>query len=142
MKSLQRNEIHREYVNNDAEALTYAIKAGISQSFNPSKKNNSDDYWTNSGFGLFMVSEICKELRGSFCLASGNKYLYINNGDTSVGDTYFSGTAVQIKISTSELVKDGDVINIISKRGEEQAKLIRNAFQKASKPSKGLIDTL
>ncbi|URN84963.1 ATP-binding protein [Acetobacterium wieringae] len=143
LNSLRRNVIHREYIRNDEEGLKYALKAGISQAFQPSKSNASNNPWANSGFGLYMVSEICKELQGSFCLASGEKYLNINcDGSTSIGNTAFKGTAVKITVSTNALQRSQDIINKIAKQGEGQARTIRNAFKKASMPSKGLIENL
>lgn len=143
LSSLQRNMIHRKYIENDEDAITSAIKAGISQTFQPSKRNSSADPWANSGFGLYMVSEICKELHGSFCLASGTKYININSdGTTNIGDTFFKGTAIKMTISTKSLINSKAIIKKISNQGEAQAKTIRNAFKKASMPSKGLMDNI
>ena len=57
-QSIVQNPSHREYIKDNATALQWAIKAGISQSFRPSAKQKSRDEWANSGFGLYMVSEI------------------------------------------------------------------------------------
>jgi hypothetical protein len=141
--SLRKNAKHREYIETDADALRWAIKAGISQAFQPSKTNVSDDVWSNSGFGLYMVSQICKELNGSFCLASGNKYIFISSdGTINIEDTYISGTAVKMTISTNKISKAQSIIDKIASQGEQEAKAIRNTFKKASKPSKGLIENL
>lgn len=87
-----------------------------------------------------MVSEICKELDGSFCLATGSKYINIyNNGKTRIGDTSLQGTAVKITISTNKILNSQAIISKIAKQGEEQAKAIRYAFKEASIPSKGLM---
>lgn len=138
--SLQQNMVHRKYINTDEDALECAIKAGISQAFQPMKTNKSDDMWANSGFGLYMVSEICKELEGSFCLATGNKYIYSSNdGGLRIGNTAFQGTAVKITISTSKISNSKAIIAKIAKQGEVQASTIRNAFKTASIPSKRLI---
>jgi hypothetical protein len=142
-ESLRKNKIHREYIETDEDALKFAIKAGISQAFQPSRKNKSEDEWANSGFGLYMVSEICKELQGSFVLASGNKYIKINqDGEMKLGETLFKGTAVKVTISTNKILKSRQMISKIAMQGEQQAKLIRNAFKKASKPSRGIINEL
>ena len=141
--SLRRNKEHKKYIKQDDEAIKWAIKAGISQAFNPRKKNRKEDIWSNSGFGLYMVNEICKELRGSFTLATGERYLNRTpDGNTRYGDTNFQGTAVRIGIPTNEITNGRDIIQRIAKQGEEQAKLIRNAFKQASTPSKGLITDL
>lgn len=142
-ESLRKNTVHRKYINTDEDAIVCSIKAGISQAFQPSKKNTSDDPWANSGFGLYMVSQICKELQGSFCLATGNKYINMySDGRSKVGDTSFQGTAIKITFSTKNLLSSKDIIAKMAKQGEEQAKTIRNAFKKASLPSKGLIEDL
>ncbi len=139
--SLQRNSVYRRYIETDEDAIISAIKAGISQTFQPSKPNPSQRPWANSGFGLYMVSGICKELQGTFCLASGNKYLFIN-GDSYVelGDTSFKGTAVKMTISTQDLIYSQEIIDKISRQGEKEARTVRNTFKKASIPSKGLMD--
>lgn len=139
-RSLQKNAIHREYVTSDEDALRIAVKAGISEAFSPSERNRSNDIWSNSGFGLYIVSELCKLLNGSFCLASGNKYLHINaRGNVVLGNTWICGSAVKITVSTKNLSNSRKIIQQLSKQGEESAKNTRNAFKSASKPSKGLI---
>lgn len=139
--SLRRNSIHKKYIITDEDAITCSLKAGISQAFQPSKSNSSNHPWANSGFGLYMVSEICKELQGSFCLASGEKFINISHsGKHIIGDTSFRGTAVKISISTQNLGRSQDIIKRISSQGEAEAKTIRNAFKKASGPSKELMN--
>lgn len=138
--SLQQNAVHRQYVKDDETALLCAIKAGISKSFIPARENLSSDVWSNSGFGLYMVSEICKELKGSFCIASGNRYIYVgHDGVVSSGDAYMQGTAVKMTFSTDYLKSSHEIIKSIASRGEHEAKTIQNAFKKASHPSQGLI---
>lgn len=46
--SLQKNNIHRNYIKTDKDALEYAIKAGISTAFHPAIKNKSNSLWDNS----------------------------------------------------------------------------------------------
>lgn len=87
-----------------------------------------------------MVSEICKKLNGSFCIASGNSYLYIYpSGKMKCGETHIDGTAIKMEFSTEQLNSEKEIIAEIASFGELQARTIKNAFQKASTPSKGLI---
>ncbi len=138
--SLRKNRIHSIYASSDEEALKMSIKAGISQAFSPGKSNRSNGPWANSGFGLFMVSGMCRRLNGSFCISSGGKFLRVdsNDGATS-GNTHISGTIVKITISTRGLACSKAIISGLAAQGEMQAKAIRNAFKTASTPSKGLI---
>lgn len=138
--SLRKNHTHSTYVQTDEDAILCAIKPGISQAFTPSRGNRSTDEWANSGFGLYMVSEICRKLQGSFWLASGEKSVCINNsGKQTIGNTHISGTAIKMTFSTQNLKSSKDIIKEIANLGELQARTIRNAFKKASVPSKGLV---
>lgn len=141
--SLQKNPTHRSYISDDISALQCAIKAGISQAFNPARGNCSPDVWSNSGYGLFMVSEICKRLNGAFCIASGDSYIYIeSDGQLTENRTYIDGTAIMMRFSTEELNNGNAIIREIAELGEAQARMIKNAFKKASQPSKGFITDL
>lgn len=142
--SFQKNMIHSKYILNDKDALEYALKPGISRAFSPKKGNKSNDVWSNSGFGLYMVSEICIRLGGSFNLASGKCYVEIDdNGKIEIGETSITGTAIKINLNSSNLnIPSKEFISQVAKDGEERAKQIKNAFKEASMPSKQLIESI
>lgn len=85
-----------------------------------------------------MVQNICKKLCGSFCLVSGEDAILINNRGTTHKVAKFDGTAIGIRIATNHISNAQMIIDEIASQGEEDAALIRNAFSKASSPSKGL----
>lgn len=139
-QSFAQNPVHKKYILDDETALDAAVQPGISQAFIPSTKNKSTDTWSNSGFGLYMASEICKELHGDFWIISGSKAMNLSVGlDAVFYDTNFNGTAIGLSFCTNDLKDAQKLISNISKRGEEKAKSIRNAFKKASEPSKSLF---
>lgn len=138
--SIKKNRVHRQYIKDNLSALEWSLKPGISNAFSPEKKQRSIDMWANSGFGLFMVSEICRYLGGSFCLISYDDYVLINDGEVKTGNTFFEGTAIQIKVPCGNIRNAQKIISTISSKGEKQSRSIRNAFKKASTPSKGLIE--
>lgn len=139
-QSMTQNAIHKNYILDNESALKWSLKAGISESFSPlSKYHNDDDHWSNSGFGLYMASEICKKMNGSFCLISYGNYVLIDNTNSKYDKTYYNGTAVRIRISTDKILNAHEVINQIALQGEREAHKIKNAFKHASKPSKGLM---
>lgn len=86
-----------------------------------------------------MSSEICKKLNGDFWIISGNKALKITRSGSTLYDTFFSGTAIGISFNVKNVEDSKKMIIDISKRGEFEAQGIRNAFQKASTPSKSLL---
>lgn len=141
-QSIIQNPSHREYITDNATALQWAMKAGISQAFRPSTAQKSSDEWVNSGFGLYMVSEICNYLNGSFCIISYGNYMLIDNHGVKIGETSFHGTAIRMRVPSKRIKDAQEIISIIARKGEAEAKTIRNAFKKASMPSKGLMTHL
>ena len=139
--SITQNQAHKEYITNNKKALQWALKAGITEAFKPSMKHESRDEWANSGFGLYMVNEICKHLNGSFCIISYGNYILIDNHEIKYGETEFKGTAIGMRVP-SKISNAQKIISKISAQGEMQARTIRNAFKNASMPSKGLMSEL
>lgn len=141
-QSITQNTIHKEYIKDNASALQWALKAGISESFMPSMKQKSSDEWANSGFGLYMVNEICKHLNGSFCIISYENYMLIDNHGIKTGETSFHGTAIRMRVPSKRISSAQSIISQIASQGETEARTIRNAFKYASTPSKGLMAKL
>lgn len=141
-ESLTLNEAHKKYITDNKHALQWALKAGISESFRPSKKDGGNGEWANSGYGLYMASEICKYLHGSFLLMSYGNYILIEDGKTEIGETSFEGTAIRMVIPTNNINSAKDIISHIANKGESESKKIKNAFKTASVPSRGLMDKL
>jgi len=141
-QSIVQNAAHREYITDNTIALQWALKAGISQAFRPSEKQKSSDEWANSGFGLYMVSEICKYLNGSFCIISYGNYMIIDNHGIKAGKTSFHGTAIRLRVPSEKIISAQSIISKIASQGEAEAKTLRNAFKTASSPSKGLMADL
>lgn len=140
--SIIQNHSHKEYITDNEKALQWALKAGISEAFKPSMKQRSRDEWANSGFGLYMVNEICKHLNGSFCIISYGNYMLIDNHGISYGETNFHGTAIRMRVPSKKILSAQQIITQIATQGEMEAKTIRNAFKNASTPSKGLMSEL
>lgn len=141
-QSITKNRAHREYITDNASALDWSIKAGISQAIAPSVKQKSNDEWANSGFGLYMVSQICRKLNGNFALISYDDFVHLNNHGLSHGKTSFHGTAIRLRVPAQNVKDAQSIISEINRQGEAEAKLIRNAFKTSSMPSKGLMTKL
>ena len=137
-KSLTENPAHRKYIADGREALQWAVKAGISAAFRPSAKQTSNDEWANSGFGLYMVSQICRKTGGSFQLLSGSSCLTIEKDSVLEDVDFWAGTGVSIRIPEAKVTDAQKLIYDTSLEGEKMAREIRTAFKRASKPSQGL----
>lgn len=137
--SLSRNRIHRNYISTNEEALRWALKPGVSVSFNPAKGQKSTDIWANSGYGLYMISEICKATAGWFAFVSGEDCMRVYPNTSSMYKAHYAGTALGIRIKPSHIVNCQTIIDDAMSRGEIEARAIKTAFKKASIPSKGLL---
>lgn len=138
-ESLSANPYYQTRIYTNSDALDWATIPGISAAYNPNKKKRrgSSD-WANSGFGLYMVKEICKEMDGSFLIASGEDYLREDSKGSKSGKTNITGTAIKITVSTNKSLNSKELINTIVQRGQEEAKAMNEGFYKASKPSRGI----
>ena len=138
--SLAQNPVHRREIEKGREPLSYALQAGISEAFSPGRTNPSEDPWANSGFGFYMMKEICSACGGAFCLCSDGKAL-LTGADRKEQYEVFSGfgTAAGFVIDGAEILSHPGIIAKTAAEGERQARLTRAAFRKASAPSRGLM---
>lgn len=139
--SLIKNIHYKELIKNDESAIKWALKPGITEAFKI--KNMDNDIWDNSGFGLYMASNLCPALGGEFLIASGNSViLNTREGKTIMGTANHSGTAIKMTINTDKINEYDRVRKELLDLGEKEARKISKAAKKASYSSKGLIDYL
>lgn len=82
--------------------------------------------WGNSGFGLYMTSEMARKT-GSFTIASGDARLEIIGNQKRFGAFFLPGTLVSMKIDVGKLGRLEPALKQISGRGEAIAKRFVNA---------------
>lgn len=142
-ESLKTNMNYKNLIENDSEAIKLAMMPGISKSYSKSRNPmvNPDG---NSGFGLYVVSELCLALKGSFYITSGRHSKFISsntkNDDIFVSEfnSNHSGTAVMIRIRPTMLGDFEAIFDSIIEKGEKLAKENKLAFNKASSLSRKL----
>lgn len=118
------------HIPDDRTAISEAIKPGISRITEP----ENSDRWQNSGFGLYVVSELGKRY-GSFTIASDNNALFIGNGPDYWASVPVSGTAVKLNLTIQDPDYFGNILQAIVNEGEELAGSIPGARKKASQMS-------
>lgn len=122
-KSLETNP---NYLPKDnMTALAFAIRPGITRSFK--KDPLRSDEWQNSGFGLYMVSNIVDSIQGRFELGTGSIKLVYKDGQAEYNPNIFSkgkrgGTEVLCIFNTRIKMNTSDIIKTISQRGNEYIK--------------------
>lgn len=136
-ESLCENIDHVHLIETDEDALRLALQPGISGT----KVSFAQSEWDNSGYGLYMVSEMCAELDASFILASGTSAIMVSKekGEiiTKHRKTNIHGTAIQIRIRPSATIDYNEIRRKIVKRGEAKARENSKAIHTASKSSRG-----
>ena len=106
----------RYQINSDDEAISLAIKPGISESDVLIGDSNK---WANSGFGLFVLSELGRQT-GSFNLCSGDAELETSISRPLIIRSHsFHGTAIRLRIQKPKGVNFVEYIEEIIKNGEE-----------------------
>ena len=97
----------------DFEALVYSTKPGMSRALPMA----TEDAWANSGFGLFVLSELGRKI-GPFLLISGGTGLRADNGEIRQLHAQFHGTAVKLKIKPPKGINFEEFIHNIISEGE------------------------
>lgn len=112
-RGIRRSLEERLILASDEEALRAAIQPGVSR--RPS--GDLDNPWGNSGFGLFVLSELGREL-GVFRVVSGQSGLHITCGELRVEAVSFIGTAIQLRLRRQAGTSFVDFIESVIARGE------------------------
>lgn len=101
-KSLSKNPYIE--ADNDSEAIQLALMPSISSKNFKGARINTRNPWHNSGFGLYMISRICK-LGGSFLICSGDHAIYLDeHGKKHIElGHYHEGTVVRMVLNTKKL---------------------------------------
>lgn len=132
-KSLIRNPNLAE-VNSDREAVLYSLLPGVSGNMYKGKIHDPNDPWENSGYGLFMASELCKK-GGSFFICSYKSGVLLNNQGKIEYCTNIEGTALRLFININEIDSITKSLSEIHKKGIFLAKSINFANITPSKAS-------
>lgn len=135
--SLESNQFFKAMIHNDEEALKLSLLPGITEEYG--KRQKPYEEWQNSGYGLYVASELCTRLGGTFMIVSGDKALFKSKDKSELINTIHNGTAIRITLKPQGLPKYENVIKDIVEDGEKLAKTIKNTVKKASKSSGGLL---
>ncbi len=110
----------------DSDAIQQALMPAISSKNFKGAKIDKDNPWHNSGFGLYMISRICR-LGGSFLICSGDHGIALNEHGKEHIDLghHFKGTAVRMVLNTSKLTKLNEMLAKFREEGYDVAKEIK-----------------
>lgn len=122
-------------INNDLEAIRQSLKPGVSGKVYDGKIKSEtskwidSETWINSGFGLYMTSNICKK-GGDFFIASNTAGIVINQKKIrKIENLNLTGTGLSLTINTKEIDELNVMLTELNKKVSDKVKI------KASKSS-------
>ncbi|HAV89803.1 MAG TPA: hypothetical protein DCW44_00775 [Eubacterium sp.] len=140
-ESLRENVNYKDEINTDKDAILLSLKPGVSGKNIDNRDTSSQGEWDNSGYGLYIISEMCAELGANFIIASGDSAIEVKMKDGKIiretKQTKIHGTAIQIRIKPSESEDYDKIRNRIVDKGENKAGKSKSAIRIASKSSRG-----
>lgn len=113
-----RASLARKYDLSGENSLRFAIRPGISRSDTTVETN---DPWANSGFGLYVLSQLGSKL-GEFSLISGNESIVCANGTVADSNQTYQGTFVCLRLRRPHGENFPQFIKNIVANGETEAK--------------------
>lgn len=114
-RALRSND--RLSVPNDAAAVQMALMPGIS---GKAKNKRRRDVWENSGYGLFMTSNLCGR-SGSFRIVSGKAGIHLSEGRRTKFNARFKGTGVQLRMEIPDAKALNDMLQEFRLKGRQLA---------------------
>lgn len=114
-------------------ALREAIKPGVSRLREP--QNQSE--WDNTGFGLYIVSELGRQY-GSFQISSSGMWLGISLAGERLAGIALRGTVIKLSVDTRNAEYFPNILHGIVVRGEQMYQGLTGRRKIASKSSSGL----
>jgi len=134
--SLKANRYYAPHVNNNLEALKLALEPGITRTFMPNRRIREDyeDGWRNSGFGLYITSNICSNI-GSFFMCSGDSAVERSKLKENFIPCSLQGTAIRMRLRLIDIPLVTDLRSKLLREGEVHALKNAKAIGKASKAS-------
>ncbi len=121
----------------ELQLMELALMPGVSAQTNH-KFLSVDDYWRNSGYGLYALDKLAEKYGGSFIICSGGVAIFKASNAERKLSTLFRGTAISVRIRTNTNNNFNQIRKQVILDGQNEAKNITYAIKKASKSSGGL----
>ena len=127
---------HNPYLEllDDRSALHYALLPGISGKVYKGVKISKHDVWQNSGFGLYMTSELCRD-GGSFFICSNSHGLFLQDDKKFILPTSIIGTGLRLVLDISKTGVISKKLSEYRSKGQALASELKGANLTASKAS-------
>ena len=126
--------LNRHYdVSSDIDANKLALQPGVSRMFGI--RQDPDDPWQNSGYGLFMSSSLCT-IGGHFIISSGADTTFVDSQHQQHYQSSTQGTIICLSLKTDNVDNLSNVLKKLRRKGEEISRSYgKNRILTASKVS-------
>lgn len=121
-------------IESDYDALKFALLPGVSGTVFQGKRPPRNDPWANSGYGLYMTSQLCREA-GEFLICSGDAALRLTT-DSELKQTDFAGTALCMRYAPSGVTDVNQTLGALSREGELLARELKGSVLSSSAASR------
>lgn len=133
-RGIRASLAERHVFRDDLSALQAALRAGVSRA----AIGAEDEFWANSGFGLYVLSELGRRL-GSFTLCSGQAVVRTGSENGSgLLPCDFAGTAVRLRLKRPKGENLETLIQAIIREGESAADGDPKTAPRASRSTRAL----
>ena len=102
-------------IKDDIEALKLALRPGVTSGITETshlRENEEKDY-LNSGYGLYIVTELCKKLQGEFAIISKGAIATKKKVNYLPNSLIFPGTAIKIKLKVPKNIQKEEFKSIL-----------------------------
>lgn len=125
---------NRHYdVSSDIDANKLALQPGVSRMFGI--KQDPNDPWQNSGYGLFMASSLCT-IGGHFIISSGTDTTFVDSKHQQHYQSSTQGTTICLSLKTNNIDNLSIALQKLRMKGEEISRSYgKNRILTASKVS-------
>lgn len=120
-------------VDSAEQAISLALRPGVSRV----KQPRSTEKWANSGFGLYILSQIGLQY-GEFVICSSGKMLRLCCEEEGFKDVTFTGTAIKLRVNLNDAEYFPNFLELTGRRGEEEVFKTTGERKSASQKSKVL----
>lgn len=124
-------------ITSDYDALKYSLLPGISGNVFEGRRPSKYDPWANSGYGLYMTSQLCREA-GEFLICSGASALRLTRDSSVRLDHSFAGTALCMRYDPTQIDNLNDTLDTLGREGQAVSRELRGAIVSPSAASRVL----
>jgi len=130
-------------IESDKDAINYSLLPGISGKAYKGAPKRRKGFWSNSGFGLYMTSQLCRN-GGDFFMCSGTGGVYLKGWQKRNFRAKLKGTALRLALDTKNISSIKESLEEYKIKGQIMATRLHGAIIEPSSASimltKGLSD--